>query len=346
MGAPSFELILVLLAAVNAVVLVVVFVRWYSRRHGRRPGRGLRRALLAGWADLASPLLTLARYRRGVRTVQRGVADPDRDHLLAQAAEAADRAGARAYAMVVAADDVAAGVVAPAGTSAPPGWRAGEDGWWHARREQLGGPVDAAGGTPVALGVSRGGLLWLDLGRVPGVLAVSGEARAAHGLVCAVAVQLAAAGPGVLVTAGVHPRFAGVPLARALDRVPDGGILITANPTEEGSAGIAALLRRRPDVRVVQVGDHPGSRWLLQVADGGRVRGDELGLLADSAPLERGVARAFRRSTPAASRPPAVKSAAPQPVRPAAPQPFPAAGPDLTEPDTSRPDTDATAARS
>jgi Mrp family chromosome partitioning ATPase len=199
----------------------------------------------------------------------------------------------------------------------------------------------------VAVGLTPGGLRTLELAEVEGVLEISGDPRWASSLLCAVAAQLGTGLSGmedaeVLITAGVHPQFAGPSLPAVLTGLEqsigtDPGlpgperltVVVCGILDDDEVERISVLHQKVTHLRFVTIGPYPATRWRLPLNADGLIVAPELGLSADAGALEHGIARVLRRR----SRHPARPVAAPAPAPAPAPVPVVAESPAVdTEP--------------
>jgi hypothetical protein len=313
--------ILVGLTVVVLTVLAVVFARWFGRAHGwRRSASRLRSYVSGGFRDLAEPVAAWVRFRRGVRLVAGRLLDPDLAGSCDAAIRHAEAAleggdGCRPYMVAVGSADVEVGIVGR--TPGQPGqpWRVNSGGRWVLGRsaDHLVPPAQqeddrTVSGPRFAVGVTGDALVILELAALPAVGVIEGPEEACRRLAGTLAAQLAAGLTGsapvsLVVADGILPGFAAPTLSDALDDLENDGygdgtarsVLVCARPTPHEAEWIADLVEITPGLRVLVVGDYPGSRWRLVLDDSERLAAPELGFDVDAAPLERGVGQAVRR---------------------------------------------------
>jgi hypothetical protein len=170
----------------------------------------------------------------------------------------------------------------------------------------------------VALGVHQGQPRMLDLAQVEDVLEISGDQRWASSLLCALAAQLSTGLSGrpdveVLITAGVHPQFAGPSRADVLAELerrstdlgtepatgPDPLTIVICGALDGDDAErIALLTQTLSTLRFVTTGPYPGTRWRLPITAAGQIEAPALDLSADVTAIEQGIARVLRRARP------------------------------------------------
>ena len=314
--------VLTVLTALEVAVLLFFLARWYSRKWGWKNSFGrFRRYVRRTAVDLYRPVLQVYRFGAGVRLIGAQLSDPQLNGTLRTATGTIQRAligspDSWPFATLASASSIAVTVAGPAPTTLAGSWRE-HRGWWFTNRAALGSnPAFAGDISPdplhVAIGVERDGLLLIDLNRVPGVLEIDGPHRAVFSLICALAAQLSAglagAAPGtnleILISDGVHPKFAAPGLRENLERLEhwaaagfpsDTVITLICGPLEPADAArVAVLVEQLPTLRVITSGPYAGTRWRLPLSPAGWIQAPELGLVSDAAPLERGVARALR----------------------------------------------------
>ncbi|MBT0772307.1 hypothetical protein KIH74_25405 [Kineosporia sp. J2-2] len=328
MSGISFNRTTVLTIVLIVEVLVVLFfvARWYSRKWGWRSTFRRVRAYVRGTlADLAAPVVQLYRFGRNVRAIAAQLEDPELGGVLHSAtasagAELAVEPDARSYAATLSQRGVSLAIAGPARPLPPAPWSE-RQGWWSVPRTAIApSPADAmdpglAG--HLVIGAQRGDVTLIDLERAPGVVEIAGPPRPVYSLLCGVAAQLSSrltgnSGVEVIVTAGVHPLFRGQKLRTVLEALyeraaqPPAGhqiVLVCGHLSPHDADMITALTPAMPSLRVVTAGPYPGRRWKLPVTAAGRVEAPELGLSTDSAPLERGIARALKRRAANPQRP-------------------------------------------
>jgi hypothetical protein len=347
-------------AAAEAAVLLFLLARWYSRKRlGRNSYSRLRRYIRVTVVDLYRPVLQVYRFGRAVRLTGEQLADPRLSGVLHKATDVigqtlAGLPGSWSYAVLATPNWITATIPGPLPTVPVEPWPQ-PAGRWSVNRAGLTAlaafPSISRSPCHVAIGVAPDGLLLIDLNRVPGVLEIRGLHRPVFSLICAIAAQLSAGLAGaaseadleILITDGVHPRFTGPSLRELLQmlnqRLVPGlssettTVLVCGALEPSDADRIATLCAQIPTLRVITAGPYPGAGWKLPLSPAGRIVAPGLALLTDSAPLERGVARAIRLrrhsvdAAPASIRLSAERSASPELF-----DPFPANPADLTGP--------------
>ncbi|MER5796364.1 hypothetical protein [Streptomyces sp. NPDC001980] len=270
----------------GAVVLVAAVTHWLVRRAGgwRVLRRRVRNEMRLTVRAFAQPVRTEVRYRSRLRLLVRLLRDPglwadaERSVAMASAVDPAARpygvlAGPDLLGVLMAAR-TADGSLAPV---PPEPWAADPTDpllWWIARSDvfDLSGAADVDGepGRPVpttvapllvCVGTDGRHAVLLDLHTGPPAVSVYGAPQPARTVLQALAAQLEARLPAgtVAVSAGVHPRYEGVPAAEMAD-LPGIGFAVLADPVD----------RPFPDgVRQLTLGPAQGrARLLAADADG------------------------------------------------------------------------------
>ncbi|GLY29869.1 hypothetical protein [Kineosporia sp. NBRC 101731] len=331
----SFFLTIVLV--VEALVVLGFVGRWYGRKWGWRNTFGrLRQYFRETAADLARPLLRWHRFSGDVRLLARELTDPDLGGILrAATADALHRStepdDLRCHAALSGAEVVAVLPAAPTIPSTPLGFREAH-GWWVAARSGMTPILETGMVGHLAVGTTRAALpgtpavLFLNLWEAPGVVELSGPPRPVHSLLCAISAQLlgglAGHGLDLIVTSGVHPGFRGPDLDTVLERLqtrldhPPAErmvVLVCSRMSPAQAQTLAWLVSVLPELRVVTSGPYPGRRWKLPIDADGRLDAPDLELTADSAPVEKAVARVLARG-PRRPNPAAPQQTTPQPT--------------------------------
>ncbi|GLY17666.1 hypothetical protein LWF15_09200 [Kineosporia rhizophila] len=358
--------VLTVVLLVEVAVVLFFVARWYSRRWGWKSTFGrIRRYLRATFADLVRPAVQVYRFGRNVRLIAAQLNDPELGGVLRTGlgdanARLAGEPDTRPFAALVSRTTLTLALSGLRRVEPGQGpWRMRENRWEANRQAVTPGPadlVDDVPAVPVVIGAENGTVTLLDLLRAPGVIEVTGPDRQVGSLICAVAAQLSArlvpAGslePDVVVASGLHPRFSGPqPLAvlRDLDaRARTGNYqhpltVLFCGPLNDTEADLlTAVAPGLPMLRVMIAGPYAGRRWKLPLDETGRVVAPELGLFTDSAPVERGVARALKKRASGGipdrpvARPAAPAPSGPRPAAPPAPAPAPVVPAYLEEPE-------------
>ncbi|MBR7829697.1 hypothetical protein KDK95_25550, partial [Actinospica sp. MGRD01-02] len=275
-------------------VLIVIGLR------GRPSGSALAAALTVATTTPipvvagAGPNPSRRRRQFGATRQDRPLTDPATWTVAESAVDACSAAGARPYALHIAARTITAHLVGAEPPQLPAPWRPTENGW-TVDRDELDAHrpprLDSPTHTYVALGSDDGAALLIDLAAAPGVIAVSGDRSAAGRLVRTFAARLTAI-PHHRVLTAVHP----APDSPALDLpdllellgdrldgspgLPLWTFLVCADPGPAEAARLRTLIADNPNLRVIVLGEISGSRWTLRTDARGEVLAEGLGLTA------------------------------------------------------------------